>query len=154
MFTIMRRCVASNSQALRSKVKVTFRGQMSNYCSECCVWSITSSLIMGFQNKWAQMFTIMRRCAASISQALRSKVKVTLRGQRSNYCSEFCVWSITSSLNMGFQNNWAQMFTIMRRCVASYSKAPVSKVKVTFRGQRSNYCLKCCVQVTYHGISK
>ena len=114
MFTIMRRCVASNSQTPRSKVKVTLRGQRSNFCSKCCVRSITSSWIMGFQNKLAQMFIIMRRCFTLNSQAPRSKFKVILRGQRSNYCSKCCVLSITLSWIMGFQNKLALMLTFMR----------------------------------------
>ena len=48
------------------------------------VRAVTLSFNGGFSNNLAQMFTMMRRRVACKTHVLSSKVKVTLRGQRSN----------------------------------------------------------------------
>jgi len=48
------------------------------------VRSISSTCMKGFWWNLAQLFTIMRRSVMRKNQVPRSKVKVTLRGQRSN----------------------------------------------------------------------
>ena len=74
------------------------------------VRSVTLSFFDGFRNYLAEMFaTILRRVARKI-QVRSSKVKVTLRGQRSEKGSNFRVRSVTLSFFGGFRNYLAEMF--------------------------------------------
>ena len=69
------------------------------------------------------MLTIMRQCVAGKTPVHSSKVKVTLKGQRSKVGSDFCVQSVTFSFLDGnyFAEDLGHSF----------------KFKVTLRGQRS-----------------
>jgi hypothetical protein len=86
------------------------------------------------------MFTTMRSCVARMNRASRSKVKVILRGHWKTL-----VRSKTSTSIKGFQNNLAQMFTIVRRSVAFKIYVAAAKVKVTLRGQSSDKNMKMCI---------
>ena len=48
------------------------------------VWSIILSCIEGYSHNLAEVITIMRRCYLRNNQVPRSKVKVTLKGQKSH----------------------------------------------------------------------
>ena len=48
------------------------------------VLSITWSCLEGFSHSLAEVITIMRQCVAAKNQVPRSKVKVSLKGQRSH----------------------------------------------------------------------
>ena len=49
-----------------------------------CFRSISLSCLKGFSNNLAEVITIMRRCVARKNQVPRSKVKATLKGQRTH----------------------------------------------------------------------
>ena len=137
MFATILRRVARKIQVRSSKVKVTLRGQRSEKGSNFRVRSVTLSFFDGFRNYLAEMFaTILRRVARKI-QVRSSKVKVTLRGQRSEKGSNFRVRSVTLSFFGGFRNYLAEMFATILRRVARKIQVRSSKVKVTLRGQRS-----------------
>ena len=95
------------------------------------------SFFGGFRNYLAEMFASIRRCVARKIQVRSTKVKVTLRGQRSEKGSNFCVRSVTLSFFGGFQNYLAEMFAIILRRVAHKIQVSSTNVKVTHRGQRS-----------------
>ena len=82
----MRRSVAHKTQVCRSKVKVTFQGQISNITHLYIIFvqSISLYSIKGFSNNYAEMFTSMRRCATRNIQVCLPKVKVTFQDQTPN----------------------------------------------------------------------
>ena len=137
MFATILRRVTRKIQVRSSKVKVTLRGQRSEKGSNFRVRSVTLSFVDGFRNYLAEMFaTILRRVARNI-QVRSSKVKVTLRGQRSEKGSNFRVRFVTLSFFGGFRNHMAEMFATILQRVASKILVRRSKVKVTLSGQRS-----------------
>ena len=104
MLATFLRCVACKIQVRSSKVKATFRDQRSENGSNFCVRSITLSFFCGFQNYQAEMFATIRRCVARKIQVRSYKVKVTLRGQRSEKGSNFRVRSVILSFFGVFRN--------------------------------------------------
>ena len=102
------------------------------------VRSVTLSFFGGFQNYVAEMFATIRQCVARKIHVGSSKVKVTLRGQRSKKGSNFRVRSVTLSFFGGFQNYLAEMFATIRRCVAarSWSVAQRSRSHLKVEGQK------------------
>ena len=79
------------------------------------VRAVTLSFNGGFSNNLAQMFTMMRRRVACKTHVLSSKVKVTLRGQRSNMGIMRLVRDRSCSFMVGFSNNLAQIRGVIDR---------------------------------------
>ena len=79
------RRVTYKLQHCMSKVKVTHRGQRSNVCGLYLFRAITSHVIYVSSWYFVEMFTLIYRSVTYKFQHCMSKVKVTLRGQRSNF---------------------------------------------------------------------
>ena len=77
------------------------------------------------------MLIIMRLCIARKTQIHSSKVKVTLRDQRSKVVSIFRVRSIILSFFDGFKNYFAEMLSIIRQRVARKTQLRGSEATVT-----------------------
>jgi hypothetical protein len=60
------------------------------------VRAVTLKVIVAFSYNFVKMFIMMSRRVAYKTHDSTSKVKVTLRGQRSKMCSLCLVWAITS----------------------------------------------------------
>ena len=71
------------------------------------VCSISPIPLEGFSLNFGQMFTLVRRCAESITQPCRLKVKVTVQGH--GLSIEFCVRSVSPLPLGGFSLNFGQM---------------------------------------------
>ena len=93
-------CVAHNTYVRTSKVTVTLRGQL-----KIPVRSVTSTNIVVYLYKCAQIFFKGKRWVAHIIWVCRSKVKVTLRGRL-----KIPVRSVTATDIEVYYYNFAQMF--------------------------------------------
>ena len=124
----MNACVARKTQVYSSKVKVTLRGQRSKIVYFSCPvhnfaisWRIKKLKLLCrivFHHKMmcrVQDLDIYLQCQG---QTLRSKVK-----------HRVC-YSITLSFLDGFKNCFPEMFTIIKRCVASKTQVYSSRVKI------------------------
>ena len=83
---------------LMSKIKVTLTGQRSKICNLYFVRAVTSQVIVVSSLYFLQMFTLICRRVAYKTHDSISKVKVTLRGQRSKLCNLYLVWAVTSQI--------------------------------------------------------
>ena len=70
--------------------------------------------LVGFTNNFAQMSSMMRRCAVPLFDQGRFKVKVTIKVLTLFDCIS-CL-HISFEPLVGFTNNFAQMSSMMRRC--------------------------------------
>ena len=66
----------------------------------------------GFQNSFAQVFSLRSSNAICNTGFRRLKVKVTLEGQMIKWSYIELVEDITSTFVHGFQNNFAQVFSL------------------------------------------
>ena len=135
MFSIMSRPVEYKILDSMSKVKVTLRGQMSKLGHLYLVWAVTSQVIVVSPWYLVEMLSIMSRCVAYKTHDTMSKVKVTLRGQRSKLCNLYLVWPTTSRVIVVSSWYLVEMFTLIWRHVTYKTHDSMSKVKVTFKGQ-------------------
>ena len=98
------------------------------------VRSISLEPVLRFQNKIAQILTMMRRCADCRFIEGRLKVKVAVQGQ--TYClTVFPVLSISLEPMLGFQYNFAQILNMIRQCAEGRFHEGQFKVKVTVQDQ-------------------
>ena len=140
MFSIMSRRVAYKTHDSMSKVKVTLRGQRSKLGHLYLVRAVTSQVIVVSPWYLVEMFSIMSRRVAYKTHDSMSKVKVTLRGQRSKLGHLYLVRAVTSQVIVVSPWYFVEMFTLICRGVTYKTHDYMSKVKVTLRGQRSKLC--------------
>ena len=60
--------------------------------------AVTSQFSIVFSKNFVKMFTIIRRRVEYKIHESMSKVKVTLRGQRSIFCNLYLVWVMSSQV--------------------------------------------------------
>ena len=102
------------------------------------VRSISRSFINGFSNNLAEVFTSMRGSAIHKNHVPRSKVKVTIQGQKVKFCLS---GAYLGRLLTDFQIiNLAELFSSMRGSAIHKNQVPRSKVKVTIQGQKVKFC--------------
>ena len=94
------------------------------------VRSVSPYRVEGFSLNFGQMFTLVRRCAESITQPCRLKVKFKGMG----LSLEFRVRSVSPIPLGGFSLNFGQMFTCGTMC-RTHNSAMGLKDKVTVQGR-------------------
>ena len=132
MFTIMRRCAESITQACRLEVKVTVQSHGLEPWISCR--SVSPLPLGGFSLNVGQMFTSVGQCAEPITQPCRLNVKVTVEGH------EFEPW-IWCQLHISLpleecSLNFDQMFASVRWCAEPITQLCWLKVKVTIEGHQ------------------
>ncbi len=109
---------------------------------------ISSNQWMDFQYvKLVQMYTMMRRCVAFNTRVPTSKVKVTVRGQRSKWA-----WYFVSGLYL--LNQWMDFNIIWYNCISWWYLRPRSRSQfgqkrheISFSAYISSSCVKALVGV-------
>ncbi len=124
MIVIIRGRSTRKTQVPTSKVKVALRGQRSKIGTKCPSGVISTKPFSRFSNNYTQIIVTIRGRSTRKTQVPTSKVKVTLRGQRSKMETK-CPSTVISTKPFGtFSNNYTQLFC-------------AHKTQVILRGQRS-----------------
>ena len=93
------------------------------------------------------MFTLVRRCAESITQPCRLKVKVTVQGHGFEPWI-LCLLYISFTLG-GLSLNFGQMFTQLGQCAEPITQPCWLKVKVTVEGHEFEPWILCWLHISF-----
>ncbi len=85
------------------------------------------------------MFTLICRGVTYKTHDYMSKVKVTLRGQKSKLCNLYLVKPTTSRVIVVSSWYLVKMFTLICRCVTYKTYDSMSKVKFTLKVKGQNF---------------
>ena len=96
MFTVICRGITYKTHDHMSKFKVTLRVQRSKLCNLYLVRPTTSRVIVVSSWFLVEIFTLI--CRRVTYKTYDSMSKVTLKGQRSKFCSLYFVQAITSQI--------------------------------------------------------
>ena len=88
-----------------------------------------------FQNNFAQVFSLRSSSAISSTCSGRLKIKVTLEGQMMKWSKIELFRATIPTFMHGFQNNFAQLFSLKSGSVIRIICSCWLKVKVTLEGQ-------------------
>ena len=129
--------------------------KIMGFALEFCVCSISPEPFEQFSLKFTQMFLSVRRCAESLTQLCRLKVKVTIQGH--GIYPWICVRSISPERFERFSLNFTQMFLSVRRCAEPMTQLCRLKVKVTLQGYgilgiKLSFRLLSCCQIVVQSL--